>query len=136
MENFTVYAITGKYNRNFYNIDALKKAAYKFIDEWYVHLDIQDQNYIVQFIPRDSSMENKDVIQLFENELLSQEVRAMVFNKTHTLRELLVARAMASTMVVGDDIPEKIQAEENIDNTPKLDSILKDWFSDEKGSSV
>ena len=126
----------GKYNRDFYNIDALKKAAYKFIDEWYVHLDIQDKNYIVQFIPRDTSMENEDVIRLFENELLSQEVRNVVFNKTHTLRELLVARAMASTMVVGDDIPEQIQMEENADNTKKLDSILKDWFSDEKNSSL
>lgn len=136
MGNFTVSEKIGKYNRDFYNIDALKKAAYKFIDEWYVHLDIQDKNYIVQFIPRDTSMENEDVIRLFENELLSQEVRNVVFNKTHTLRELLVARAMASTMVVGDDIPEQIQMEENADNTKKLDSILKDWFSDEKNSSL
>ena len=57
--------------------------------------------------------------------LLAQAVRYQVYLQTHTLREILMARAMSSTIAGGNTELEKSELPDSIDN---LGSILTDWF--------
>ena len=120
------------YDKEFYSKEALLKAAYHFTDKAYVYLGVDGENYFVDFTAKDnvpfdrSKLENE-----FKNEILAQVIHQAVSRQTMVLRELLVARALSSTMVDEDaslDMDESPMTEEAME---KLDSIAKDWF-DEK----
>ena len=67
----------------------------------------------------------------FKNELLAQMIHQTVSKETTVLRELLVARALSSTMIdegASSDVAESPMTEDALD---ELDAIAKDWF-DEK----
>ena len=103
-------------NRSVYPKEALLKAAYAFINECYIHLEHGD---LADTLPAE-----------FENELLAQTVRHQVYCQTHTVREILMARAMASTMIMDGD-PTEMIAEEDACSNEELESILEDWFDHE-----
>ena len=113
-----------KFNCTLYPKEAIMKAAYHFIDRCYVHVDICDGDYVVNMIPK-KGCRIDDVSGEFENELLAQAVRYYVYQQTHTIREILMARAMSSTISGGyyesdsEELPEKVD---------DLESILMDWF--------
>lgn len=110
-----------RFKRELYSKTALLKAAYNFTDRAYIHLDADENYYIV-------TLENKagfDSIteQEFTNEMLTQSVRHEVFLQTKNIRELLLARSMATSVVVSnEEIPK------NDTETFNEDDILKDWF--------
>lgn len=113
-----------KFKEKLYPHEAVMKAAYHFIDRSYIHVDVSEGEYVVEII----SKENEDVERIaleFENELLAQAVRYQVYLQTHTLREILMARAMSSTITGSSTEMEKDALPDNVDN---LDSILTDWF--------
>ena len=62
------------------------------------------------------------------NELISQAVRWNVYQQTHTLRELLMARAMTSTMIDDNDPMERIAGDQADIDENELNSILTNWF--------
>ncbi|MCB7320470.1 His-Xaa-Ser system protein HxsD [Lacrimispora sp. 210928-DFI.3.58] len=105
---------------------ALLKAAFAFIDKYYIHLAIEDNDYCVMVTAKENG-DLSDTIQCeFENELLSQTIRYEVFKQTHVLREVLMARAMASTMIMDEDPIEAVTNSQ--DGDENLDMILEDWF--------
>ena len=110
--------------------EVLLKAAYSFLDTCYIRFDEDADNWIVQISPKKESSVCDNLANEFENELLSQAVRISVYNRTHSIREILLARAMASTMVDEDDPISKIQAEQNNMPDGELEKILTDWFDD------
>lgn len=62
----------------------------------------------------------------FENELIAQETRRMIAEQTKNVREMIVARALSSTIVNNVE-------EDNIDllkneDTYAAEEILQDWF--------
>lgn len=100
------------------------KAAYHFIDRCYIHVDTCDEEYVIDITSKDDS--NADTVAFeFENELLAQTVRYQVYLQTHTIREILMARAMSSTITGSNTKLENEQLPDSIEN---LDSILTDWF--------
>lgn len=101
---------------------ALLKAAYAFTDKAYLHLDADQAYYYVDITPKENEIPNLQ--QLFENELLCQCVRHEVYLQTKTIRELLTARAMAST-VVETPIADESKV---IAGTADESDILTDWF--------
>lgn len=112
-----------KFSKDFYTREVVLKAAYAFTDCSYVHLDADEANFIVSLTPK----ENMDINLLykkFENELVAQETRRLVAEKTKNVREMIVARALASTIV-------NIEGEEQ-ENAQSYDAenILKDWFEE------
>lgn len=113
-----------KFSKELYSKTALIKAAYNFTDKAYLHLDADEKYYIVTIELRDSksSISQKD----FENEMLAQSVRHEIYCQTKNIRELLMARAMA-TSVVTDSNSEYEISDANFDEN----EILKDWFSDD-----
>ena len=56
-----------------------------------------------------------DIALEFENEMLAQAVRYHVYLQTHTIREILMARAMSSTITGSntelekDELPDSIE---------------------------
>lgn len=112
------------FKENLYPREAVMKAAYHFIDKSYIHVDICDNEYIIEIISKGNDSADNIALE-FENELLAQAVRYQVYLQTHTIREILMARAMSSTITGSNTELERNELPDNIDN---LDSILTDWF--------
>lgn len=102
---------------------ALLKAAYFFSDRAYIHLDANDKYYLVNLSVKPGCSEISE--NEFVNEMLCQCVRHEVYEQTKSIRELLTARAMASTMIEQPGVFLQTPA-------PGLaydeKEILTDWF--------
>jgi len=111
-----------KFNRELYSKVALIKAAYNFTDSAYIHLDADNEYFYVSIEPKDPtvSISESDFI----NEMLSQAVRHEIYIQTKTIRELMLARAMATSVITKDDSILPDEANEVFSE----DEILKDWF--------
>lgn len=121
-------SIFAEYDSTIYEKAALLKAAYAFIDEYYIHLECNASgNYGIRFTPKLDDMK-KDIVERFENELLAQTVRQHVYRETKALREIMVARAMASSMIVKDDAANVTVSEKESQKSYDLNNILTDWF--------
>ena len=99
------------------------KIAYSFTDRAYIHLDANDTHYMVDIIPKLGCSEISEAE--FTNEILCQCVRHEIYQQTKNIRELLVARAMASTVIQQngsrlEDVSDEMSNEEK--------TILIDWF--------
>lgn len=116
-----------KFNKELYSKTALLKAAYNFTDIAYLHLDVDDKYYYVDIEKKSNKKEINEIE--FENEILTQSVRHEVYLQTKNIRELLLARAVATSVVTSEEYEnEEFQEKEFTEN-----EILKDWFSgDEK----
>lgn len=113
--------MTFKYNREIYPRTALIKAAYHFTDVAYLHLDC-DRNYYLVIIEPKKGHQVKE--QDFENEILAQLARYEIFRQTREIREISLARAMASSVVQEKTSDNSSEGDEDI----PADTILKDWF--------
>ena len=111
-----------KFCKELYSKVALIKAAYNFTDDAYVHLDSDDNYYYVTIEPKRAGFDISE--QKFINEMLTQSVRHEVYLQTKNIRELLLARAMATSILVD----EKLVDEPKTDDMFLEEEILKDWF--------
>lgn len=113
------------FSRNIYPKTALVKAAYMFTDQAYIHLDADSDSFIVEIESKDDN-ENDLLTKEFENELIAQTARFVIVKQTKTLREMMLARAVASTVLIDENYTETDDYEdrENVD----VDDILTDWF--------
>ncbi|BCN31082.1 His-Xaa-Ser system protein HxsD [Anaeromicropila herbilytica] len=112
-----------KFNKELYLQKALMKAAYSFTDRAYVHLDCDKSYYIVSVDMKD----NLDVIteKEFQNELLAQMVRLQISQETKSIRELVMARAFASSII---ESTEEVILQPEEAKEINIEKILKDWF--------
>ena len=113
-----------KYNKELYSKIALIKAAYNFTDRAYVHLDADKKYYYVSISAKDEKEEISD--DEFENEILAQSARHEIYLQTKSIRELMLARAVATSVVALKDEDESSNSE--IEQEFSEDEILKDWF--------
>ena len=114
------------FKKNLYPKIALLKSAYAFTDIAYLHLDENNDEYIVSIESKDDKqVELKD----FENEMIFQTVRNEIYKRTSKIRNLTLSRAMASTIVASeDDFSELVSA----DDEACSEEILKDWFESDE----
>lgn len=113
-----------KFRKELYPKVALIKAAYNFTDVAYVHLDADDSYYYVTLSPKqgiDAEVDERS----FVNEMLAQCVRHEIYLQTKNIRELLLARAMATSVIVDED---SIDSDNQTEAFAEED-ILRDWFS-------
>lgn len=118
------------FSKELYSKISLIKAAYNFTDSFYMHLDADEKYYYVSIESKNSgnNLSEKEFI----NEMLVQNVRHEIYLQTKNIRELLVARAMATSIIVDNGIDDNDISE----NTFSENEILKDWFeNNEKNSS-
>ena len=112
-----------RFRKELYSKVALIKAAYNFTDNAYVHLDADDCYFYVTVEAKthDCLVSEKEFI----NEMLTQSVRHEVYQQTKNIRELLLARAMATSVIVDDALID----EHDTDNSFEENDILQDWFA-------
>lgn len=117
-----------KFRKELYSKIALIKAAYNFSDIAYIHLDANDAYYYVTI----EAKKNGHVVneQEFVNEMLTQSVRHEVYQQTKNIRELLLARAMANSVIVDKNMVDDVSQDEIFSE----DDILRDWFSSNEKS--
>ena len=108
-----------KYPIDIYPKEVLIKAAFRFLDQAYIHIDKENDNYIVTITPKEGNEISQGE---FDNEMLAQAARYAVFTRTKAIREITLGRAMAST-IIDNSINEEYK-EVHTD----VDDILKDWF--------
>jgi His-Xaa-Ser system protein HxsD len=117
------------FDKAFYSKQALLKAAFSFTDKAYLHLSQDSNNYIIECTPKHSCLEVdlKELVGEIKNELLAQSVRQVVFGQTKNIRELILARSLASTIV---DKAESSADSEYIPDISEyeLDEILTSWI--------
>lgn len=120
-----------KFDKSLYSKVALIKAAYNFTDRAYIHLDADDKYYLVTC---EAKLE-EDIIceKEFLNELLAQSVRHEVYSQTKDIRELLLARAMATSVVYNDEVIEDDTVSEK-EPQYGIEDIIKDWFENDESA--
>lgn len=113
-----------KYSKELYSKTALIKAAYNFTDKAYLHLDADNDYYYVSIIPKDGNDEVSN--EEFENEILTQSARHEIYLQTKNIRELMLARAVATSVVAPTE--ETTEPDTNDELEYSEEEILKDWF--------
>ena len=114
------------FSKELYSRTALLKAAYTFIDLAYVHLDADEQNWIVTIDLKDQTDSNAVSESDFVNEMLVQSLRHEVYEQTKNIREMLYARSVASSLVINDKEIDDSDIEDV--ETENEKEILHDWF--------
>lgn len=110
------------YKKEIYPKIAIMKAAYAFLDNYYVHIDCSADEYILSIQGKRADIlvdENE-----FSNEVLTQCIRHSIYQQTKDIREMITARAIASS-IVGTDVDQNLIG----DGDPN--EILKDWFEND-----
>lgn len=110
-----------KFKKEIYPREAIIKASYFFADDYYITLDSDDEYYTVRIIAK-GNIVNNELEKEFQNEVLAQTNRHLISTTTRNIRELIVGRALASTMI--DMRDEGFVDDEDI----LADEILVDWF--------
>jgi len=88
-----------------YRLDAVKKAAYKFADKYFVEVSMPEPQYIrVSARHKSGSKLSKDEQQEFLNEILDQELREVVAEETRGVRDLLLAQAFSKVSLTEPDL--------------------------------
>ena len=113
--------------KSMYPPEAVMKTAYLFLDRVYIHLRESDDSWIVHFTSKEGDLPEK-IGQEFENVLLAEAVREITYRKTSDLRKILLARAMASSVISHDDVLGESEAEQGRQDDDELADILTDWF--------
>ena len=83
-----------------YNIKAVKKCLYWYSDRYSFDIKISDGsiNILISKISNNSDDEvTDDLIRMIKSDLIDYEVRLAVEKETHTIRQLLIAKAFAPT---------------------------------------
>lgn len=123
-----LYSIDIRVKKSVYPSEVMLKAAYAFINDYYIHFDETGNDWIVEIQPKAGATLDKHIAARFENELLAQTVRLNVYHQTHTVRELLLARSLASTLIEKETIMDDIDLDQSDVSNEALDDILTDWF--------
>lgn len=130
-------------NKNIYKLDIVFKAAYLYIDDYYIFLDCdeKDKEEIVVYFKCKSDKKNfslmrKDMKE-FINELLHQTIRKKVMKETKNIREMILGRALYSACIEYEESFDEENGEcldygykFDIDD---VDSIGIDWFEKNEG---
>ena len=115
--------ISFKISKDLYTKSVLLKTCFHFLDRYYLYLDANKDDYIIEINPKDSNEESVDIKGIFFNELIAQNTRFTILKETSDIRKLILARAFSSTMVDDAKLSEK--------NTSENVEVFSDWFENE-----
>lgn len=110
-----------KFKKDLYPKEAIIKASYFFADYFFISLDTDEEYFLVTMEPKNDGTE-QNVEKEILNEVLAQTNRYIISTSTKNIRELIVGRALASTMIDNRD-----QGYVD-DETISADDILVNWF--------
>lgn len=114
-------------SKELYSRTVLLKTCYKFTEDYYIHLTSDERDFLIDITSKKRG--DNDVKGIIGNELIEQANRELVFKETHSIREILFARAMASSVIYTNDATDEIDTDVNDD------SAMKDWFENERNNT-
>lgn len=109
--------------KELYSRNVLFKSCYKFTDDAYIHLDVDEKDFIITITPKNID-DKTDYASEFSNQLIEEINREIVISQTKNIRQILFARSMASTVIYDENSSE-------IDTDVNDKTAMKDWFSNE-----
>ena len=82
-----------------YTLDAIKKCIYWYTDKFAVEIKQLDNQFIISLDPKneEKNLDESEVIKKLKNDLIDFEVRNVVTKETKNIRDLLIAKAFATT---------------------------------------
>ena len=93
------------FDKNTTSLDSLKKAAYRFIDQFSVEFLPNELSFlcVLRFNPDSSEESAKLTVENFRKEVLDQDLRASIKAETEPLRNLILAHAFSKTSLTKDE---------------------------------
>lgn len=113
-----------RFDKSVYDRRALLKAAFRFTDRCYIHLQQDEAQWIVSWREKDGAAVDSGE---FENELIAQSLRLQLLEESAELRKILLARAMASTVIQEVPVPSGESGSAGQDEV----QILRGWFDEQ-----
>lgn len=108
-------------SKSLYTKLSLLKTAYSFTGRAYLHLSQDNENWIVEWKNKNDDIHPDE----FENELIQQQLRLEILDKTADIRKILLARALASTVL---ESPGDTETSSYAPVDSNTDEILESWF--------
>lgn len=106
--------------------EAILKASYMFIDDFFITPKHVDAHTIAITIEPKANSDMTDIDKRFGNELIAQMVRYNLSQSNKTMKELILGRALYSTCL---DTAEPAEFQDGATKTDySLDDIAVDWF--------
>ena len=93
------------FDRALYRLDAIKKACYRFLADYNVHIDDHETAVTVTLVERTQGKPKRFDADQLSTEVLDQELREQVLTETQSMRDLILAQAF-SNMPLVDPIGE------------------------------
>ena len=112
--------------KEIYSLTALIKASYRFTDRAYVRLDATPTHYSVELTPKPNAEPFDE--REFLDEILEESARSIVYRRTKNVRELLVARAVGSSLARIAEPTVDVEEVKERNDLEKERYLLKDWF--------
>ncbi len=110
-----------KLSKEIYEKEAIIKASYFFTDRYYMELNVDDKFYYIDMKAKEGQIET-NIEKEFMNEVLVQTTRLSISKQTKNIREMIIGRALASTII--DNKDTGFVDDESINS----DDILNNWF--------
>lgn len=95
-----------KVNKEFYSKDAILETGYKFTNNYYFEIKSQDKNYLIKLRQKIPCVDIKNIKEDFLNELIDQQLRFNLNQKTHLLREMIIKKAFFPFFNREEDVNE------------------------------
>ena len=133
-------AVTFVLDLRIYELDAALRAAYRFVDGFYVDLRMKDPHSIqVRLCPKSGEVADEPALAgEFHNELLHCVLRRSVLRETKGVREMILGRALFGALVdldersLGLSDPNRLRHEAPADSmtgyAEDAAGIARDWF--------
>ena len=117
-------------DKGIYEKTVMLKTAKAFTDRAYIHLSQTPSSWVISLTPKDGIiLRDGD----FENELVTQQLRYDLIQSITELRTILIARAMASTIVDENDSDMNKKEEPVVADE---DDILKEWYINHESKDI
>ena len=113
--------------------EAVLKAAYQYLDLYYIHLSYASEHEIAVELSAKPGTEIDNIDSSFGNELIAQMVRYQLSVSNKGMKDLILGRALYSTCIDTEDTYDEEQSESQL-VFPSLDSIAVDWFEQNKAA--
>ena len=89
------------YSQNLYDLEAFKRAAHSLMAQLDVRIIISDGSIICELSSRNHDDDIDSLARLFERELIDQDLRITLYNKTSTYRNAILGLAFSQTGLQG-----------------------------------
>ncbi len=98
-ERDQVVALTIRFSSNVYDLDTIKKAAYRFTDRCSFDFSCEGEDILCRLVPKQdiTLADQPAIVAEFKNEVLDQDLRRTIADETAPVRNAILAYAFSKT---------------------------------------